>query len=360
MIPHSRPTLGLEEKEAIESVLTTGQIAQGEKVVEFERNFCELVGRRFAIAVSSGTSALHLAFLALEVSRGDEVILPSYTCVALLHAIDLVGAQPVLVDIDLEDFNLSVKEVKKKIRRKTKAVIIPHAFGQPARMEELLDLKVPLLEDGTQALGARVGRKRVGSFGGLSVFSFYATKMMTTGEGGMVLTDSRRLAERLYDLRDYDKKETYQFRTNSKMTDLEAAMGIVQMRKLPQFLARRREIASRYTEALGGWGLGLPLEDPSREHAYYRYVVRLSKKKREFMNELLARGIKVKDPVFKPLHQYLDLSDSHFPFSRQAMKESCSLPIYPSLSDEGCEQVCQAVRDSLKEPRSEKAKLLTS
>ncbi len=345
MIPHSRPTLGTEEKEALLAVLDSGQIAQGERVIEFEKAFCELTGRRYAIAVSSGTSALYLALLALEVSGGDEVILPSYTCAALLHAIDAVGALPVLVDIDLSDFNLAVHEVKKKIRRKTRAVIVPHAFGRAARMEELADLVVPLIEDGTQALGARVGRKMVGGVGELSVFSFYATKMITTGEGGMVLTNSLRLAERLHDLRDYDRKETHRFRTNSKMTDLEAAMGFVQMKKLSGFVARRRELASRYREALKNLEVILPQEEKARDHVYYRFVIRVPKGKKEFMSALIARGIEVKEPVFKPLHQYLDLADSKFPFTIQAVKESCSLPLYPSLSDEACDRISEAIRE---------------
>ena len=344
MIPHSRPTLGLEEKEAIEEVLNSGEIAQGKKVIEFEKSFCGLVGRRYGVAVSSGTAALTLSLLALEISRGDEVIVPSFTCVALLHAIDAVGARPVLVDIDLEDFNISVTEVKKKIHRKTKAVIVPHAFGRAARMEELLDLKIPVIEDGTQALGARESEKKVGSFGVVSLFSFYATKMITTGEGGMVLTDLPRLAERIQDLRDYDKKETYQFRTNSKMTDLAAAMGVEQVKKLPRFIQRRREIASVYHKALRHSSLILPTEDASRDHVFYRYVVRVPQHSKEWLRQIRSRGIDVKEPIFKPLHRYLNLLDSQFPVTAQAMRESYSLPIYPSLEDEACRQVCEAIQ----------------
>lgn len=359
MIPHSRPTLGVEEKEAVLAVLESGQIAQGEKVMEFEKAFCGLTGRGYAIAVSSGSAALQLSFLALGISKGEEVIVPSYTCVALLHALDSVGALPVIVDIDLEDFNLSVSEVKKKIRRKTKAIVVPHAFGLPAQVDKLGEFGVPLIEDATQALGARVKERPVGSFGTVSLFSFYATKMITTGEGGMVLTDFPRLAERLHDLRDYDKKETYRFRTNSKMTDLEAAMGLVQIKKLPQFLKRRRELAAEYREALGGSGIVFPTDVDGRQHAFFRYVVRIPKRKKEFMRQLLSSGVEVKEPIFKPLHQYLDLADSKFPFTRQAMRESCSLPIYPLLSDETCSQICQAIRGQKLLLSSDKVKVPT-
>lgn len=332
MIPHSRPTLGPEEEQAIREVLASGHIAQGKKVGEFEKSFCEFTGRRFAIAVSSGSSALHLSLISLEIGRGDEIILPSFTCAALLHAVEAVQAKPVLVDIDLEDFNLSVSSVKKKIRRKTKAVLVPHSFGRAAQMEALLDLKIPVIEDGTQALGARVGEERVGSFGALSIFSFYATKMITTGEGGIVLTNFPRMAERVFDFRDYDKKETHHFRTNSKMTDLEAAMGIQQLKKLPLFIEKRRHIASGYAEIFADSDVVTPKEDARRDHVYFRYVVRFPKKSKERFRELEAKGIEVKKPVFKPLHQYLGLDDSLFPNTLEAMRQSCSLPIFPSLN----------------------------
>lgn len=351
LIGHSRPTLGTEEKETVLKVLESGQIAQGKKTIEFEKAFCELTGRRYAVAVSSGSAALHLSFLALGISEGDEVVVPDYTCVALLHAIESVGAQPVITDIDLKDFNVSVSEVKKKIRRRTKAILVPHAFGLPAQVDKLLELGIPLIEDATQALGAQVRGKPVGSFGIVSLFSFYATKMITTGEGGMVLTDFPRLADRLHDLRDYDKKETYRFRTNSKMTDLEAAMGLAQIKKLPQFLKRRRQLAANYTEAFGSSGVILPCEEEDRTHVFYRYVVRIQRKKREFIKHLISHGIEIKGPIFKPLHQYLGLADSDFPFTQQAMKESVSLPLYPSLSDGECAQICEAIRGKkLSEP----------
>lgn len=343
MIPHSRPTLGTEEKSAVQEVLNSGQIAQGKRVIEFERKFCQLVDRRYAVATSSGSSALYLGLLALEIKKGDEVILPSYTCTALLYVLDSVGARPILVDIDLDDFNLSLTQVKKKIRQKTKLILVPHLFGRAARIEELVKLGVPVLEDGTQALGARVGKGKVGSFGVLSIFSFYATKMITTGEGGMILTDSQRLAERLHDIRDYDKKETYKFRTNSKMTDLEAAIGIEQLKKLPQFIQRRSQIAKRYRAAIPATEIIPPVDDSYRKHVYFRYAVRVPKKSKEWIRSMTAQGVEVKSPVYKPLHQYLGLPESNFRATGQAMKECLSIPIYPSLRDEECEQICAAL-----------------
>ena len=342
MIPHSRPTIGIEEKKACEAVLDSLEIAQGRKVEEFEKKFAAFTGRRAGIAVSSGSAALQLALSALRLSRGDQVIVPSFTCVALLHAVDQAGARPVVGDIDPEDFNLAVEEVKKKITRKTKAMIVPHSFGRAARMRELLRFGIPVIEDGTQALGAHEDGRPVGSFGVMSIFSFYATKMITTGEGGMVLTDSRRLAAWVLDRRDYDKKEKYLLRTNSKMTDLEAAMGIEQLKKLPLFIARRREIAARYHEAFQGKGLILPSAGEGRDHVFYRYVLRIPQKTPAWIRNFREEQIDAKRPFFKPLHRYLDFPDARFPQTVKAMKEACSLPIYPSLDDEACRAVCRA------------------
>ncbi len=345
MIPHSKPTLGEDEKKACLAVLDSLQIAQGEKVVAFEKAFCELIPRRFAVAVSSGTSGLYLSLLALGVRKGDEVIVPSFTCAALLHAVEAAGACPVVVDIDIEDYNICVPEVKKKLSRKTKAVIVPHAFGRAARIDEMECLGIPVIEDGTQALGARVGSKNVGAFGALSIFSFYATKMITTGEGGIILTDSRKLAGKLLDLRDYDKKSDYHFRTNSKMTDIEAAIGLEQVKKLPGFIQRRREIAFHYTQALKGTSVIVPAKDAQRDHVYFRYVIRIPKKSQGWLKQLTGQGIDAKRPIFKPLHRYLGLLDNLFPGTTQAMKETCSLPIFPSLGSEDRDHVCQALRD---------------
>ncbi|MBI2167172.1 MAG: DegT/DnrJ/EryC1/StrS family aminotransferase [Candidatus Omnitrophica bacterium] len=344
MIPHSKPTLGPEEKQAVAAVLDSGQIAQGRKVEEFEKKLCEFTGRRHGVAVSSGTAALCLSLHALGIGTGDEVILPSFTCAALLHAVEAVRARPLLTDMDPEDFNISVDGARKRIRRKTKAILVPHAFGRSSRMQELLALGVPVIEDGTQALGAEVGGKPVGSLGQLSVFSFYATKMITTGEGGVILTDSGRLAERLRDLRDYDKKRDHRLRTNSKMTDLAAAMGIVQLQKLPSFIRARRQLAQNYRESLRDLGLTLPREDEDRDHVYFRYVIRMRHGSSRGLQKLNEGGIEAKKPIFKPLHQYLQLPDREFRATAQAMRETCSLPIFPSLEDSSLTQVCEAVR----------------
>lgn len=344
MIPHSRPTFGPEEKRACLQVLDSLQIAQGRKVEEFEKRFCKITGRRYAIAVNSGSTALSLALRVLGVGERNEVIVPSFNCAALLHAVDSVHAEACVADIESEDCNLSVSQTKKALSRRTKAIVAAHIFGRAGRIKELLKLGVPVIEDGTQALGAHAGGNPVGSFGPVSVFSFYATKMITTGEGGMLLTDSKQLAEKLFDMRDYDKKDRYGFRTNSKMTDLQAAIGIEQLRKLSFFVRKRREIAHRYDQAFTRRGLTLPVADHDRDHVYFRYVLRIKQNSERFLRELIRKGVDAKRPVYKPLHRYLNLSGGAFPATVSAMKEVCSIPIYPSMSEKECERVSRAVR----------------
>lgn len=346
MIPHSRPSLGEEEKRAVRGVLESLHIAQGPKVAEFERKFCDFTGRKYAVAVSSGTSALMLALAGLGISKGDEVIVPSFACSALLHAVDILGAKPVPSDIDSEDFNLDPQAARKKITRKTKAIIAAHSFGRASRMKEISRLGIPVVEDATQGLGSSIGQKKAGAFGEASVFSFYATKMITTGEGGMILTDSKRLAAIFSDLRDYDKKESHRLRTNSKMTDLEAAMGIEQLRKLPEFIRKRREIASNYRRILRDYPLIFPVEGEGRDHVYFRFVVRVKQKAGAWIRDLRRRGMDAKQPVFKPLHEVLGLSKNGFPETARAMKEACSLPIFPSMTAREWREAVSAMDDA--------------
>lgn len=335
MIPHSKPTLGTEEKKACAAVIDSLYLAQGRKVEEFEKVFCAFSGRRYAVAVSSGTSALHLTLAALGVGEKHQVVIPSYNCAAILQPIVALRAKPVFADIDPEDFNISAFDAARKIKKMTGAVIVPHLFGRAADMDAFKKIDVPVIEDGTQALGAKAGTKKVGSFGVASVFSFYATKMITTGEGGMVVTDSKKLADTVRDLRDYDKKETFKPRTNSKMTDLEAAMGLVQLKRLPDFIQKRRAIAARYDEIFGRTAVVLPAADESRDHVYFRYVVRVKGRKAlAWVKALNKAGVEGKPPIFKPLHRYFNLADSSFPETAKAMGVAVSLPIFPAMTNE--------------------------
>ncbi len=357
-IPHSYPAFGREEKNASSRVLDSFCIAQGPKVEEFEHRFARSVDRKYGVAVSSGTAALVMALKALGISAKDKVAIPSYTCTALLHALDFTGAKPLITDISAEDMNLCAADLKRRLTSKTAAVMVPHLFGRATDMRSLLRLGVPVIEDGTQALGARTAGKSVGSFGVMSVFSFYATKMITTGEGGMIVTDSSALARKLKDMRDYDKKNTYRFRMNFKMTDLQAAIGIEQLKKLPDFVRARRKIAGFYTAALSSSrkrgsdsrfrgndrGLVLPFTSNDRAHVYFRYVLRVPGGAARLLRHLNRKGIEAKSPIFKPLHRYLGLPDRDYPETARALRQACSLPIYPALSADKARAIAREIR----------------
>jgi dTDP-4-amino-4,6-dideoxygalactose transaminase len=342
MIPHSKPTLDNKDYDAVLGVLRSGQISQGNYVKRFEANLSEFIGVKGGVATNSGTSALHLALLALEAGKGDEIILPSYVCTALLNAINYVGATPVLVDIEPDSFNIDIKRVKESLTEKTRAIIVPHLFGLPAYLEELLSFGIPLIEDCAQALGAKYKGKQVGSFGTLSIFSFYATKVIASGEGGMVLSDSPHLLERVRDLRDYDNRDDYKMRFNYRMTDLQAALGISQMEKLPSFLERRRAIAKRYSLELANIPALLPTGYPEMEHIFYRYVIRVEGDLERLLEQIKKEGICCERPVYRPLHYYLGQSD--FPQTDSIWSSALSIPIYPSLASVEVTEVIKEVK----------------
>ena len=308
-IRHSAPCVGDDEIAAVTKVLRSGRLAQGPEVEAFELECAALVGRRHAVAVSSGTAALHLALETM--CPGGRAALPSYGCASLLTAVRLAGATPLLCDIGA-DFNIDTKTMPAG----SDAVIVPHLFGAVAA----LPARPAAIEDIAQSIGGPTGRA-----GRVTIASFYATKLMTTGEGGMLLTDDAALADAVRDLRDYDNRDAFRVRFNYKLTEMQAALGRVQLGRLPAFIARRRAIAAEYDRAFRG----LPLVLPSGEgHVYFRYVVRTAN--RDALEQHLdARGIEAKRPVYKPAHHYG--SDS-CPESEKAHTEALSLPVHPALS----------------------------
>jgi len=329
LIPHSRPTLGEEEIKAVEAVIRCGHIAEGAVVARFEKAFAQKMGVKYAAAVSSGTAALHLTLMAMGIGPDAEVIIPSYVCAALLHAIRHVGAKPVAAEINPVSFNIDTDDVHQRITSKTKGIIVPHLFGLSADMEGLMKLNVPIIEDCAQAVGGTYHQRMLGTFGQAAVFSFYATKVLATGEGGMVTSNSPEIIERIRDLRAYDQKEADTIRYNYKMTDVQAALGEVQLSRLDDFIECRRKVARRYFKAFESYHLRLPADNP--EHIYYRFVIGLAAECDSFLKKLARKGIGCTRPIFLPIHRHLKLDG--FPVTDKVWKNSLSIPIYPSLSE---------------------------
>jgi perosamine synthetase len=328
-IPHSRPTLKEEEIKAVEAVIRSGHIAEGPVVVRFEKAFAQKMGLKYAAATSSGTAALHLTLMAMGIGPDAEVIIPSYVCAALLHAIQYVGAKPVVAEINPVSFNIDPDDVHKRMTSKTKAIIVPHLFGLAADMEPLLKLDVPIIEDCAQAAGGTYHQRMLGTFGEAAIFSFYATKVLATGEGGMVTSNSSEIIERIRDLKAYDQKEADTIRYNYKMTDVQAALGEVQLSRLGDFIERRKKVARQYFKAFKSYHLRLPAENP--EHIHYRFVIGLDADCDSFLKKLALKGIGCARPIFLPIHRHLKLDA--FPVTDKIWRTSLSIPIYPSLTD---------------------------
>lgn len=340
MISHSRPTLDQDDYRHVMNVLKSGMLVQGEQVVRFEENLSSFIGVKNGVAVSSGTAALHLSLIALGVGEKDEVIIPSYVCPALLNAVMYVNAVPVIADLDRSTFNIDADDFKKRITKRTKAIIVPHMFGLAAEIDKIVSFGIPVIEDCAQSIGAVYQGHYTGTFGACSIFSFYATKMLATGEGGMVLSDDDGLIKIIRELRNYDEKDFYSVRYNYKMTDIQAALGISQLKNLSSFIEKRRKIADLYAGALQKKTFPIPKVPGGRKHIYYRYVLLLDNAS-GFIKEMEKEEIECKKPVFKPLHRYLGLSG--YPATEEIWNKAVSIPIYPSLSDEEVRRITEAL-----------------
>jgi dTDP-4-amino-4,6-dideoxygalactose transaminase len=352
MIPHSRPALGAREARAVAAVISSGHIAQGPEVAALEATAALAVGladdaaeaAHHAVALSSGTAALLLALRALRVDRGDEVLIPAYACASLNQAVLYAGATPRPFDCDPTSLNPDPDDARRRAGARAAACIVPHLFGRPADIEAFRALDLPIIEDCAQTLGVRRADRPVGSFGDITVCSFYATKLIAGGEGGMLLARDRALAARARTLRDCEDPAGEAASFNFKMSDLHAAVAAVQLRRLPEFLARRAALATAYREALRDSPVRLPADDI--EQAWFRFVVMLGEE--GDLDALLRRceavGVACRRPVGR-LVAAVDLDD--LPGCRAAWRRACSLPLYPALSDDEARLVPQRFRAAL-------------
>jgi len=342
-VPHSRPSVSEEDALAVARAVRAGRLAQGPEVEAFEAELAARLGVEAVAAVSSGSAALELALQALAVGAGDEVIVPSYVCDALWHAVRRCGATPVLADADPDTLSLSAKGTAARTTPRTRAVIVPHAFGLAVDLEPFLALGVPVVEDCAQALGAVVAGRPAGSRGALAVCSFYATKMLATGEGGAVAGPADLIA-RVRDARAYDERLDLAPRFNAKLTDLQAALGRSQLRRLDQFIARRREVAGRYRARLAGAGCRLPA-DAGERHVYHRFIVGVEVSVDRVQARMAAAGVTARRPVFRPAHRALGLSG--YPEAERLWTGALSIPCYPALTDAEADHVVAALAEAL-------------
>ncbi|MDI6718756.1 MAG: DegT/DnrJ/EryC1/StrS family aminotransferase [Methanomicrobiales archaeon] len=359
-IPIARPALGQEEAEGVLQVLQSGMLVQGKLVAEFEQRFADYCGTRGAVATNSGTAALHAALHAAGIGPGDEVLVPSFTFFATASSVSMCGATPVFVDVDRSTFNIDPASLAEHVTPRTKAVVGVHLFGQPfdlAAVQEICeDRALLLVEDAAQAHGATYGGRKVGSFGIAGCFSFYATKNMITGEGGMVTADDPAFLERVRLFINHGQSQKYLHTTlgyNLRMTDLEAAIGLVQLQKLEGFNERRRHNADYYDRHIRTRGLSLPFCMPGVRHVYHQYVVRVEEScplARDALSQYLnGRGVgnAVHYPI--PLHMqplYRSPSSNGLcPVAERLAAQVLSLPVHPGVTDEQLDYVCSVLNE---------------
>ncbi len=375
-VPFHRPSLGEEEIQAVSNVLRSGWLTTGEKTFEFERRFAEYIGVRHAIAVSSCTAALHLSLEAIGLQAGDEVLVPTTTFTATAEVVTYFGARPVFVDIDPRTMNLSPCDAERRITSRTRAIIPVHFAGQPCDMSALRELaelhKLHIVEDAAHALPSSYKNQRIGSLSELTAFSFYATKPVTTGEGGMVTTNNDAYAERIRRMRLHGMNRdagdhapvaaSWQYQVEEagykyNLTDMQSALGLVQLAKCDAMYAARSRLAERYQQAFASFStLQLPESLPDSQSSWHLYVLRLRPEglrigRDRFIRELDLRGVSA-SMHFIPLHlqpyyqKRFGYKAGHFPQAEHESMRCLSLPIYPSMSQEEIDHVICAVADT--------------
>jgi len=344
VIRHSKPNIKRADLASVLENLVSDNIADGAMVRDFEKAFCEFYGQRggAAVAVGSGMDALFFGLKSLGIGPGDEVILPSYLPPAPWLAITHCGATPVLCDIG-SDYNISAESARACITERTKAIIVAHLFGQPADLAAFSDFSVPIIEDCAQALGARCQGDLAGSVGKFAFFSFHASKMITTGYGGMFFSKDTRLCAAVRDIRNYNSREDLSPAWSSNITDFQAAMGINQLKSLPRFIEQRRKIAEIYTERFLQEHIDIPQIYEGRESVFFRYPIRVKYSLKGAIEYLKKNSIEGKPPIAKPLHQMAGLPSEHFPESEKAFLKTLSIPIYPALRNEEVKYIAKVV-----------------
>ncbi len=376
-IPVNEPLIGVREMEYAMDCLRTGWISSaGHYIEEFEQKWAEYCGRRYGVAVSNGTVALQAAVTCLDLEPGDEVIMPTFTIISCAQAVTYNGGVPVLVDADPHTWCMDVSQIEQKITPRTRAIMPVHIYGHPVDMDPLLQLAehhgLAIIEDAAEAHGAeyccgwregRGGWRRCGSFGTLSCFSFYANKIVTTGEGGMVLTNEPALAERLRSLRNLCFRADRRFYHtelghNFRLTNVQAAVGLGQLEQIDKALDQKRWMGRAYTERLDDVvGLQLPVEEPWARNVYWMYGVVLDEgtgmDAAQFAQRLAEHGVMTR-PFFLGMHEQPVLRqmglflNEHYPVAERIARQGLYLPSGLTLTEEQLDRVCSAVKEMLR------------
>ena len=369
-VPLLRPYFDSEELEEIKKVLDSGWVSQGPKVKELEDEIAEYLGVKYAIAVTNCTSALHLALLSIGVKRGDEILVADFTFPATGHAVLYCRAKPIFVDIDLKTYNINPESIEEKITERTKAIIPVHTFGQPAEMDKIMEIakdhNLKVIEDVACALGAKYKNKHAGTIGDVGCFSFHARKGITTGEGGMVVTNDKNLADKIRNLSVFgmtsawDREKSTEFIIpeftavgyNYKMSDITAAVGVAQLRKLDRIIERKRELAKYWDEKLQEMDfIEAPYVSKNVKHIYQSYVALVDKciNRNTLIETLMKTGIQTQIGTYASHIQPVYNSNQKCPNSLEIFNRSLALPMYYMLTEEDIDEAVSLLKKAVGE-----------
>ncbi len=367
MIPICEPIIGEKELEYVMDCVKTGWISsKGKYVSEFEQRFAEYCGCEFGISTTSGTTALHLALASLGIGKGDEVIIPTFTMIATALAVVYTGARPVLVDSEASTWNIDVSRIEEKITKKTRAILLVHIYGHPCDMNPVIDIakkyNLHVIEDAAEAHGAEYKGKKNGGLGEIGCFSFYANKIITCGEGGMVVTDNSEITEKARALKDlafeFPAERIYLHNDigfNYRMTNIQAAIGLAQMDRIDEFIEMRRENARHYNNLLKHTeGIALPPEEDWVKNVYWMYSILVEDSfgisRDEMIRRLREREIDTR-PFFIPMHRQPVFNNmglfrnESYPVSEELSRKGIHLPSGSGLKSEEIEYVCDAINE---------------
>lgn len=364
-IPLSSPDITRREVEIINQVLSTPFLSIGPKVKKFEQKIASYVGIKYAIAVNSGTSGLHLCIRSLDIKDGDEVITSPFSFIASANCILFERAKPVFVDIDENSLCIDTSKIEEKITKKTKAILPVHIFGHPCQMEKIMkianDYNLAVIEDACEALGTEYQNKKVGSFGNMGVFSFYPNKPLTTSEGGVIVTNDEKIAKLCQSMRNQGRDEDGSWLChkrlgyNYRMGELNAALGVVQMDRIDEILEKRQKVADSYNKRLIKIdGVRIPYVSPNIKMSWFVYVIRLDDKRfsredrDQIMRELRAKGIDCRD-YFPPIHlepfyvSTFGYKEGSFPITEKVSSSTIALPFYNNLTEAEINYICDSL-----------------
>lgn len=363
----SIPAIGKYEKKCVNQALNKNEISGffGSFIEKFENQFSKFCNTKYSLTVNSGTTAIHLALLANNIQKGDEVIVSTLTNMATVFAILYIGAIPIPIDIEKDTFNINTSLIEEKINKKTKAILIVHLFGHPVEMSKIIKIKkkynLKLIEDCAEAHGATYFNKKVGSFGDAGCFSFYANKIITTGEGGIVTFNSKKIYQKAKNLKElaFGKKEKFLHEDigyNYRMTNLQAALGFAQMKKINNFIKKKILIAKWYNKYLGSEKIIKPLTKKNCKNVYWMYCIRVKKfnknKRKKLMNRLLKKGIETRE-MFVPCNmqkafkKFSLFNKSLCPLSNKVAYDSFYLPSGYELKEMDVKKISETLEKEL-------------